>query len=178
MYYLVGDCLYSSDVLCHHGVKGMKWGVRRYQNADGSYINAGLRRKHSDEQKRIRKERISAYKNRRTLSDADLDKRIARLKKEKEFAALTVDDAHPVLAKMKSASNSRLGQAVGKIAVAGLAGGIVLGGRYYISHSQGFKNALRKKMSDLSDEDFEKKYKDAIDMINAFILPNPNKKKG
>lgn len=25
----------------HHGVKGQKWGVRRYQNADGSYTSAG-----------------------------------------------------------------------------------------------------------------------------------------
>ena len=30
--------------LMHYGVKGMKWGVRRYQNADGSYTKAGQRR--------------------------------------------------------------------------------------------------------------------------------------
>ena len=30
--------------LYHHGVKGMKWGVRRYQNADGSLTNAGKKR--------------------------------------------------------------------------------------------------------------------------------------
>ena len=33
------------DELYHHGVKGMRWGVRRYQNYDGTLKAAGKRRK-------------------------------------------------------------------------------------------------------------------------------------
>ena len=33
-----------SDELYHHGIKGQKWGVRRYQNSDGSLTNAGKKR--------------------------------------------------------------------------------------------------------------------------------------
>lgn len=36
--------LTSNGELYHHGIKGMRWGIRRYQNPDGSLTPAGQKR--------------------------------------------------------------------------------------------------------------------------------------
>ena len=35
---------YEEEYLAHHGIKGQRWGVRRFQNPDGSLTSAGKQR--------------------------------------------------------------------------------------------------------------------------------------
>lgn len=48
--------------LLHHGIKGQRWGVRRYQNPDGSLTPAGRRRLEKKDAQWAKKNYSKAYK--------------------------------------------------------------------------------------------------------------------
>lgn len=101
--------------LFHHGTKGMHWGIRRYQNPDGSLTPEGrkrymnnprwrakylkIKKKQQDEAARIHESKESRrkrllessdaneiYKHRNDLTTAELKERIDRIKTEQDLA--------------------------------------------------------------------------------------------
>lgn len=72
--------------LYHWGVKGMKWGVRRYQNKDGSLTPAGRKRyaePHEDYKKAHDKKSV------KQMSDRELRERNNRLEMERKYEQFT-----------------------------------------------------------------------------------------
>ena len=137
--------------LYHHGIKGMKWGVRRYQNKDGTLTAAGKKQKKktlsADDKEKAR--RKSDLKKRRTMSDADIKKRIERMKLEKEFKNLTKEDISPGKKYVGEIMSSAGKKALGVVAAGAMVYGVkvAMTGKFDIKEAAGYiaANPNKKK---------------------------------
>lgn len=87
----------ENDYLMHYGVKGMKWGVRRYQNYDGSYTRNGLKRyKEAESQyESARSDLKNAKASRASKNEINSKKRAVKQKKtllDRSYKKLKLDN--------------------------------------------------------------------------------------
>lgn len=73
----------TNNELYHFGIRGMKWGVRRYQNKDGTSTSLGKKRKATNGD--------SKKENIKNMTDDELRKRVNRLQMERQYSQLTSD---------------------------------------------------------------------------------------
>ena len=66
-----GDNMTDGVYIKHHGIKGQKWGVRRFQNKDGSLTNAGERRYN----KSVRQMKLEDKYIKRGISKSDAEQK-------------------------------------------------------------------------------------------------------
>lgn len=105
--------------LCHHGIKGQKWGIRRFRNSDGSLTAAGKRRRaenYSDEQ---------MMRDRRIYSKGAARRINKRMLRGESVSGARSAEADRIARYRKVSENAgHVGSVVGSIA-GGVAGGLV-----------------------------------------------------
>jgi hypothetical protein len=123
----------SDHSLVHYGIRGQKWGLRRFQNADGTRTRAGKKR-HGDapeavkEKQKQRSEdhtqsRVNKKKGIDSLSNDELRKLNERLQLEEAYKRLTPEK----IAKGENWLKDAI-VAAGKDTVKDVAKGVMLGG--------------------------------------------------
>ena len=123
---------YYNNEMYHHGVKGMKWGVRRFQNKDGSLTNAGRKRYDQDDDGAARRRSVA-----------------------KKVVGLTIMGATVATAAVLYAKNpavNKLVKSVGKTTISKLTTGkdkAIKAGKRYIKNSlNGIKEGVEEAMKE------------------------------
>jgi hypothetical protein len=98
--------MYDESYLAHHGIKGQKWGVRRFQNPDGTRTALGKKHERESIGNRIDKEKLFAQtikggKDRPNVSPAE------KLAKEAGSISTEVGKIAKTVKKAKDVKNGR-----------------------------------------------------------------------
>ena len=101
----------AEDELYHHGIKGQKWGIRRYQNPDGSLTAAGKKRHNSDKVNKMSNEELRQKVNRMNNEQRYIDltesssSSVSKVADDVERASKTGGDINKVYKSIKGDKN-------------------------------------------------------------------------
>ncbi len=148
----------AEDYLMHYGIKGQQWGIRRFQNEDGTLTEEGKQRYNdsSPESKKWDK-RETAY-----LTDEELNRRNLRLQREQQYRNLTTSDKERSREQLKNDFKKKLLTAALVTPIVALVG--VAAKKYAGQAVSVISHFAKKKLAP---------YK-AAGMLRGFLNKNPN----